>query len=241
MLRLAAAIGALRLRPVAAVLAAFLGAVYALLSMSALPQLTAPVPKLLLCAAASLPLVSAPRDLPRALLSLLAAACLTGGLMMALCLLLGGSLSGGALIGTVPLRVALLGAAAAALLPRPVAGLFQRGARPQPPRAPAHRARRQDAGADRAGRQRQPAHRAAQRQAGRHRIARAHAADGARPARALCGAVRRRHALRGAAAPCAGVLRRLARRGRARRAGRRAGVRRTGHHRQRAAAEGKER
>ena len=45
----------------------------ALLSMSALPQLTAPVPKLLLCAAASLPLVSAPRDLPRALLSLLAA------------------------------------------------------------------------------------------------------------------------------------------------------------------------
>ena len=73
MLRLAAAIGALRLRPVAAVLAAFLGAVYALLSMSALPQLTAPVPKLLLCAAASLPLVSAPRDLPRALLSLLAA------------------------------------------------------------------------------------------------------------------------------------------------------------------------
>lgn len=55
MLRLAAAIGALRLRPVAAVLAAFLGAVYALLSMSALPLLTAPVPKLLLCAAASLP------------------------------------------------------------------------------------------------------------------------------------------------------------------------------------------
>ena len=40
MLRLAAAIGALRLRPVAAVLAAFLGAVYALLSMSALPLLT---------------------------------------------------------------------------------------------------------------------------------------------------------------------------------------------------------
>lgn len=124
MLRLAAAIGALRLRPVAAVLAAFLGAVYALLSMSALPQLTALVPKLLLCAAASLPLVSAPRDLPRALLSLLAAACLTGGLMMALCLLLGGSLSGGALIGTVPLRVALLGAAAAALLPRPVRAFF---------------------------------------------------------------------------------------------------------------------
>ena len=124
MLRLAAAIGALRLRPVAAVLAAFLGAVYALLSMSALPQLTAPVPKLLLCAAASLPLVSAPRDLPRALLSLLAAACLTGGLMMALCLLLGGSLSGGALIGTVPLRVALLGAATAALLPRPVRAFF---------------------------------------------------------------------------------------------------------------------
>ena len=61
MLRLAAAIGALRLRPVAAVLAAFLGAVYALLSMSALPLLAAPVPKLLLCAAASLPLVSAPR------------------------------------------------------------------------------------------------------------------------------------------------------------------------------------
>lgn len=44
MLRLAAAIGALRLRPVAAVLAAFLGAVYALLSMSALPLLTAPCP-----------------------------------------------------------------------------------------------------------------------------------------------------------------------------------------------------
>lgn len=161
--------------------------------------------------------------------------------MMALCLLLGGSLSGGALIGTVPLRVALLGAAAAALLPRPVRAFFSavrgRSRRVRLRIVLDDRTLELTALADSGNLLTEPL----SGKPGRHRIARAHAADGARPARALCGAVRRRHALRGAAAPCAGVLRRLARRGRARCAGRRAGVRRTGHHRQRAAAEGKER
>ena len=107
MLHLAAAIGALRLRPVAAVAAALGGAVYALLSLTAVPLLRTLPCKLLLCVLASLPLTHGLRELPRALLALFLSACLTGGLLLALTLLLGGTLSGGALVGTVPLRVVL--------------------------------------------------------------------------------------------------------------------------------------
>lgn len=118
MLRLAAAIGGLRLRPWLAAAVALFGAVYALLSMTTMPVLACLPCKLGLCAVASLPLVRAPKDIPRAVLSLFAAACLMGGLLLALCMMLGGTLSGGALIGTVPLRIALLGATAALALPR---------------------------------------------------------------------------------------------------------------------------
>ena len=73
--------------------------------------------------AAALPLVHAPRDLPRAILALFVAACFLGGLLFALCMLLGGSLAGGVLMGTVPLRAALLGAVAALVAPRLVRSL----------------------------------------------------------------------------------------------------------------------
>lgn len=123
MLRLAAAIGGLRLRPWLSPAAALLGAVYALLSLTALPVLNRLPCKLALCVAAALPLVHAPRDLPRAILALFVAACFLGGLLFALCMLLGGSLAGGVLVGTVPLRAALLGAVAALVAPRLVRSL----------------------------------------------------------------------------------------------------------------------
>lgn len=120
MLRLAAAIGGLKLRPWLAIVIALIGALYALLSMTAMPVLNSLPCKLALCAVASIPLMHSWRDALRAVLALLAAACLMGGLLLGLCLMLGGTLSGGALIGTVPLRIALFGAAGVWMLPRAV-------------------------------------------------------------------------------------------------------------------------
>lgn len=120
MLRLASAISGLKLRPLFGVAVSLFGAVYALLSLTILPVLHLWVCKALLCVTAAIPLIHGKRDILRALLALLAAACLTGGMMLGLCLMLGGTLSNGGLIGTVPVRIALMGISAGCLLPRMV-------------------------------------------------------------------------------------------------------------------------
>lgn len=120
MLRLASAISGLKLRSLSGIAAALFGAVYALLSLSSLPVLRHWACKALLCIAAAIPLIHGKRDILRALLALLASACLTGGMMLGLCLMLGGVLSNGGLIGTVPVRIALMGISAGCLLPRMV-------------------------------------------------------------------------------------------------------------------------
>ena len=118
MLRLCSALSGLPVRRLAGFGAALLGAIYALLSVAVLPALTLPIPKLLLGCALVLPMVYHRRDYGRALLFLYLSACLMGGVMLCVCILFGGSLTNGVLIGTVPLRIALLGAALCALLPR---------------------------------------------------------------------------------------------------------------------------
>ena len=118
MLRLASAISGLKLRPFFGVAASLFGAAYALLSLTVLPALNFWLCKLLLCLVAAIPLIHGIRDIPRALIALLAAACLTGGMLLGLCLMFGGTLSNGGLIGTVPVRLALLGISAGCLLPR---------------------------------------------------------------------------------------------------------------------------
>lgn len=240
MLHLAAAIGALRLRPVAAVAAALGGAVYALLSLTAVPLLRTLPCKLLLCVLASLPLTHGLRELPRALLALFLSACLTGGLLLALTLLLGGTLSGGALVGTVPLRVALAGAVAAAVLPRLVRAFFSavrdRSRRVRMRVVLEDRTLELTAFADSGNLLTEPL-------SGKPVVVVERMlmplAEGGAP-RPLCGARRRRFSLCGAAPSDTGVLRRVVCGGCAGRARRRADHGHAGHHRQRAAAKGKE-
>lgn len=101
--------------------AALFGAGMALLSMAYLPVLLTLIPKLALGAVMALPLAETPRAYPKALACLYGAACLMGGVMLALSALFGGGYSNGVLLGTVPLRVALLTCCCCALLPRMVA------------------------------------------------------------------------------------------------------------------------
>lgn len=118
MLRLCSALSGYPLRRAAGLGASALGAGYALLSVTRLPALAFPVPKLLLGCLLVLPLVHDRRDYVRALLLLYVSACLMGGLVLCVCILLGGSLRSGVLVGTIPLRIALLGAVLSAGLPR---------------------------------------------------------------------------------------------------------------------------
>lgn len=123
-LGLAAALSGLRPRRFTALLLSAAGAVYALLALSAAPLFLQPVPKLLFgCVLATGLSFAGWRDYMRGLLALYIAAMLLGGLMLLVTLLLGGSVSGGVLIGTVPLRAALLASVLAICLPRLLRGV----------------------------------------------------------------------------------------------------------------------
>lgn len=107
----------IRFLPIAAV--SVLGAVYALLSLFVLPVLRQPYLKAPLFLLASLPLYRNAGPFYRTLPFLLLSAATVGGTALMLTLLLGGSVaSDGTLIGTVPVRAALISAAAALCLPR---------------------------------------------------------------------------------------------------------------------------
>ena len=120
MLRLASAFSGLPLRRAAGAGAALAGAAYAYASIALLPPLASPIPKLLLGCVVALPLVYHVKDFFRALMFLYLSAFLMGGLMLCICLFFGGTMAGGVLVGTLPVRLALAGAAVLAALPRGV-------------------------------------------------------------------------------------------------------------------------
>ena len=106
-----------RLLPILSV--SFLGAVYALASLFLLPELREPYIKLPVFLAGSLPLYRRAGPFYRVLPFLVLSAATTGGTALMLTLLLGGSVSyDGTLIGTIPVRAALLSAFSAICLPR---------------------------------------------------------------------------------------------------------------------------
>lgn len=117
-LRLAAVLVGKRLRYFVSLPAAAAGALYALLSMTAAPFLLTVLPKLLFGALLACVLTVNRRGYWKCLLALYLSAFLLGGTMFGLAMLLGGEISGGALIGTVPLRVLLVTAALCFGLPR---------------------------------------------------------------------------------------------------------------------------
>lgn len=100
------------------------GAGYAALSLSVLPALMGPVPKMLLTAFMALPLARSWRRYLKGLFCLVLCACLLGGLMFGLVLLTGGGVTGGYYLATVPVRVVLATAFIGALLPRAVATIL---------------------------------------------------------------------------------------------------------------------
>ncbi|MDO4572933.1 MAG: sigma-E processing peptidase SpoIIGA [Clostridia bacterium] len=123
-LRLASVLCGKRLRAFVSLPAALLGALYALLSMSAAPILSAILPKLGFGALLALCLSDRGRGYLRALIALYLSAFLLGGVAFGVTLLVGGRLSGGALMGTVPLRAILVTAALCAALPRAALSLI---------------------------------------------------------------------------------------------------------------------
>lgn len=118
MIRLAAVMAGKRLRWYAAALFAAAGALYAFLSVTAAPFLTGAAAKLLFGAAAACLLMDGRHGYLRALASLFFAAFLLGGLVLGVTMLFGGRIGGGALIGTIPVRIALLCGAVCTALPR---------------------------------------------------------------------------------------------------------------------------
>ncbi len=118
-LALAAALAGVRLALWRCLAMSLFGAVYALLSLSALPFLASLPAKLLLLPLMALPLYERGLSYGKLLLATAFAAVAVGGLTLGMTLLLGGQLSGGGvLVGAIPLRAAILSAAAAAALPR---------------------------------------------------------------------------------------------------------------------------
>lgn len=101
------------------------GAIYALLSLSIWPYLAAFFPKLMLGAVMALPVTESWRAYPRALLSLYGAAFLMGGFMLALVMLWGGNFRGGALVCTIPIRIALIAGCLCACLPRLIGAMLR--------------------------------------------------------------------------------------------------------------------
>lgn len=109
----------IRIRVVPAILASVFGAVYALVSLFLLPLLRAPYIKLPLFLIGSLPLYRKAGSILRVLPFMMLSAATVGGSALMLTLLLGGSVTAdGTLIGTVPVRAALLSGLFAICLPR---------------------------------------------------------------------------------------------------------------------------
>ena len=122
---LAAAWMGVRIRMLPTAAASLIGAVYALASLFWLPLLREPflkIPSFLVVSLLLFRRAGAWRSLPFLLLS----AALTGGTAMLLTIQLGGSVySDGTIIGTVPVRAALLSAFAALCLPRMIRKLME--------------------------------------------------------------------------------------------------------------------
>ena len=109
----------IRMRVGPAILASLLGAGYALASLFLLPILRAPYIKLPLFLIGSLPLYRRAGPVYRVLPFLMLSAATVGGSALMLTMLFGGSVTAdGTLIGTVPVRTALLSALIAVFLPR---------------------------------------------------------------------------------------------------------------------------
>ncbi len=123
--RLTAAWMGVRIRALPTTLVSLLGAVYALLSLFVVPVLREPFLKLPCFLLLSLPLYRRAGAMLRAAPYLLLSAALVGGTAMLLTLAFGGTVyADGTMVGTVPVRAALLAAAAALCLPRTVTGLL---------------------------------------------------------------------------------------------------------------------
>lgn len=123
--RLAAAWMGVRLRTVPAACVSLCGAVYALVSLFIVPTLREPFLKLPCFLLLSLPLYRRAGTMLRALPYLLLSAALAGGTAMLLTLAFGGTVyADGTMVGTVPMRAALLSLAAASCLPRALRGLL---------------------------------------------------------------------------------------------------------------------
>lgn len=125
-MRLASALCGLPLRKYLGFIIALLGAVCALISVVWLPSFSLPMPKLLLGCMMAIPLMHHRNDVIRAVLFLYLSACLIGGLMLCLCVVLGGSMLQGVLIGTLPIRAALIGGVLSAMLPKMIRRLIER-------------------------------------------------------------------------------------------------------------------
>ncbi len=124
MLRLAGTLLGVRTKQLLMLAVSLFGAVYALCAAAVLPALAGWVPKLLLGCAMALPLKTAWRDYPKAIVSVYLSSCLMGGVMFGISLLFGGGFSGGTFVCTVPVRIALASAFVCALLPRVVLTLI---------------------------------------------------------------------------------------------------------------------
>jgi len=122
---LAAVLSGVRMRMGFAALSAGVGAVYALLCLAWLPFLRWLPIKLVAFGLLALPLRAKGQRYRYLLLSVFLAAFLLSGTLLFLTGLFGGSVGpGGTIVGTVPIRVALLGAGLCATLPRLFAKIF---------------------------------------------------------------------------------------------------------------------
>ncbi|MDD3401507.1 MAG: sigma-E processing peptidase SpoIIGA [Eubacteriales bacterium] len=102
------------------------GAVYALLSLSAFPVLQSLWCKGILFLLFALPFLKTGRSYLSALMCVFISAFLLGGLLTFLTLMLGGSVSkNGTLMGTVPIRAALIGGLLCAVIPRYMRSLIR--------------------------------------------------------------------------------------------------------------------
>lgn len=116
-----------RARPLPILLASLIGAVYALLSLFVVPALRLLPVKLVCFLLFGLPLWERGTSLIKTLLCILLAAAAVGGVALSLTLLCGGSvLSNGTLIGTLPLRTALIIVCASLALLRAFRGIVSR-------------------------------------------------------------------------------------------------------------------
>lgn len=123
---LAAVLAGVRVRWWRSLSASLIGAVYALLSLSILPVLQSPLCKAILFLAFALPLFRSGRGYLTSLLCVFISAFFMGGIVLFLTLLFGGSVEkNGTLIGTLPLRAALLGGLVCAVAPRAIRRLIQ--------------------------------------------------------------------------------------------------------------------